>query len=384
MKKTLFIKNAAIMTSTGTILRIAGIFFKVWLAAAVGSEGIGLYHIVFSLYTLAATFASSGITVAVTRLIADEMAIGNKQGVARILRKAMTVSLIIALITFIILLFGSDFMSAKILGDARAALSVSFFAFSLPFMAISSVIKGYFAARRKAGANSGAVLLEQALRILLCLFLVKRFSRLGVGGAVAGVMAGDSLAEIAACIFILFLFRADFKRLKEGEECSSFTGYRQLLRIAVPITAGRYATSLLRTAENISVPKALMKAGGDYAKGLSLFGAIKGMALPVLFFPSSVLNAFSSLLVPEMSEALARHRPELIKHSVSRVLKTTWLIGIVFGCIFFFAGERIGSFLYSDSASGELIHILAPLVPLMYLDSICDGILKGIDKQLFT
>ena len=49
LKKTLFIKNAAIMTSTGTILRIAGIFFKVWLAAAVGSEGIGLYHIVFSL-----------------------------------------------------------------------------------------------------------------------------------------------------------------------------------------------------------------------------------------------------------------------------------------------------------------------------------------------
>jgi stage V sporulation protein B len=66
------------------------------------------------------------------------------------------------------------------------------------------------------------------------------------------------------------------------------------------------------------------------------------------------------------------------------VLKITWLLGVIFGGIFFFAGERIGILVYRDNDSGFLIKILAPLVPLMYLDSISDGILKGLDQQIFT
>ena len=42
MKKTVFIKNAAILTASSLLLRFAGIIFKVWLASFIGSEGIGL------------------------------------------------------------------------------------------------------------------------------------------------------------------------------------------------------------------------------------------------------------------------------------------------------------------------------------------------------
>ncbi|MEE0840527.1 MAG: oligosaccharide flippase family protein [Acutalibacteraceae bacterium] len=384
MKKTLFIKNAVILTVTGTLLRFLGIIFKVWLAGAVGSEGIGLYHIVFSLYTLAATFASSGITVAVTRLCADEQAVGSKRGLHLIIRKATVTALTVATLTFIILILGANFISAKLLSDSRASLSVCVFAFSLPFMAVSSVVKGYFAARRQVWANSAAVLLEQIVRIVFCFAFVKKLSVYGIGGAVAGVMAGDTLAEIISCVFIFILYNSDIKRVAGTGESSNFSRYSQLLRIAAPITAGRYAVSLLRTVENILVPKTLTKAGGDYSASLSIFGALKGMALPVLFFPSSLLNAFSSLLIPEMSEALIKKQPRIIKSSVSKALKTTWLMGVIFACIFFFCGKKIGAFIYSDSDSGFLIHILAPLVPLMYLDSISDGILKGLDRQVFT
>ncbi|MEE1055002.1 MAG: oligosaccharide flippase family protein, partial [Acutalibacteraceae bacterium] len=80
MKKTLFIKNALILTVSSLILRFVGIIFKVWLAKLIGSEGIGLYQLVFSVYMLASTFAASGICTAVTRLIAEELAVGTKKG----------------------------------------------------------------------------------------------------------------------------------------------------------------------------------------------------------------------------------------------------------------------------------------------------------------
>ena len=132
------------------------------------------------------------------------------------------------------------------------------------------------------------------------------------------------------------------------------------------------------------VPKNLAKFGGATDMALSQFGMIKGMALPILFFPSTILNSVSTLLIPEISEAVARNRNAIIKESTGKVLKLTSLIGFLFGAIFFVCGERIGYLLYSDQSVGFLLKALSPIVPLMYLDSISDGILKGLDQQIFT
>ncbi len=384
MKKTLFIKNAAILTITGLILRFLGIIFKIWLAGKVSAEGIGLYHLVFSVYTFLATFASSGITVAVTRLCANELALGNKNGLLSIVQKSNAVVLLISFISFFATLLGSEFIALKIIGDARSEESIAILGFSLPFMAISAVLKGYFTARRKISTNSIAVLLEQAVRIILCLYFVGLFSEKGIGMSVAGVILGDTIAEVCSCIFSLICYRIDIKRVKCGGEHPLFCKTKEILRISSPITLGRYLTGLLRTAENIIMPKALFKAGGEYSHSLSLFGSLKGMALPLLFFPSTILNAFSTLLIPEMSEALVKKQPKIIRKDVERSLKITLIIGIIFGGIFFFGGERIGNLIYSDADSGYLIKVLAPLTPLMYCDFISDGILKGLDKQNFT
>ncbi len=384
MRKTLFIKNALILTATGLILRFLGIIFKVWLAAGVGSEGIGLYHLVFSVYTFTATFASGGITIAVTKLCAREITTGSREGLYKILRRATAIVLAIALVTFAVVLFSSEFIALRLINDIRSEESLAIMAFSLPFMGISAVLKGYFVARRKVGVNSAAVLLEQAVRIGLCLYFVKAFAPMGLGMAVAGVLLGDTVAEIVSCVFTVICFKADLKKVEITGSREEFYSVKQILGISTPITAGRYGTSLLRTAENILMPKALSKFGGNFSHSLSLFGSLKGMALPLLFFPASLLSAFSSLLIPEISEAMAKKQPKIIKRSIEASLKLTLIMGFIAGGIFFFAGERLGSFIYGDRDCGYLIALLAPLTPIMYCDSMCDGILKGLDQQLFT
>ncbi|MBE6739544.1 MAG: hypothetical protein E7565_04415 [Ruminococcaceae bacterium] len=384
MRKTLFIKNAAILTVTGLILRFLGIIFKIWLAGRIGAEGIGLYHLVFSVYTLLATFASSGITVAVTRLCVNEITLGSKDGLLRIIRRSNAIVLLISFFSLLITLFGSEFIALRIIEDVRSEESLAILGFSLPFMAVSAVLKGYFTARRKIGTNSAAVLLEQVVRIVLCLYFVGIFSKKGIGMSVAGVILGDTVAEMSSCIFSFICYLFDVKKVKCGGVSPLFYSTKEILRISSPITLGRYITSLLRTAENILMPKALHKAGGLYSRSLSLFGSLKGMALPVLFFPSTVLNAFSTLLIPEMSEALIKKQPKIIRKDVERSMKLTLIIGIIFGGIFFFGGTRIGNLIYSDADSGYLIRVLAPLTPLMYCDFISDGILKGLDQQNFT
>ena len=111
---------------------------------------------------------------------------------------------------------------------------------------------------------------------------------------------------------------------------------------------------------------------------------IKGMALPILFFPSTLLNSISTLLIPEMSEAAAKGRNGLVKSATRNILKLTAVMSFVFAAVFFVGGREIGLLIYKSEEVGELLRALSPIVPLMYLDSVSDGILKGLDQQAFS
>ncbi len=385
MKKTIFIKNALILTVSSLILRFAGIIFKVWLAQKIGSEGIGLYQLVFSVYVLASTFAISGTSTAVTRLVSEELALDNTKGALKILRRAIEISLIIAFLSVAVLLLGANYISELILGDIRTLPALKILPLSLPFIGVTSCIRGYFISRRKVTPNALSQIFEQAVRIILILFLVNKFWSMGLAACCFAVILGDIIAEILACLYLYVNFLFDKRRLNsKSAENRKVPIFRRILHISVPITLGRYLNTGLRTAENILVPKNLSKYPKSSQSALSQFGMIKGMALPILFFPSAMLNAVSTLLIPEISEAVALNRKAIVKNTCERIFKITSLVGIIFGAIFGIIGKEIGWIIYKSADVGMLIVALSPIVPLMYLDSICDGILKGLDQQSFT
>ena len=381
--KVIFIKNALLLTAAGLIIRFLGLVFRVWMASAVGAEAMGLYSQVFSFYMLASAFAQTGINTAVCRLTSEELARGNYGGVKTILKRCVAVTLLIALGSAAVIYFGADFIAAKIIGDVRASLSLKVLTLSLPFMGVSSCLKGYFIARKKASPASSSQIFEQLARIALVFFLVTKTAGRGIAYSCRAVVLGDSLAEVLSCIFMYISYNAD-----KGRHLSninhSILGYsvlRKLFHIAAPITAGRYLNSALRTVENVIVPKNLEKAGLGSSDALSIFGVIKGMALPLIFFPATFLNAMSTLLIPEMSEAAAGGRALKVKYTAERCIHITLLAAFPLSIIFFYAAAPLGTLFYKEAAAGEIIRLLSPIVPLMYLDSVCDGLLKGLDEQ---
>ena len=385
ISKVVFIKNALILTVSSLIIRFIGMFFRIWLAGAVGSEGMGLYTQIFSFYVLASAFASTGINTAVTRLVSEELANGNPKGVRKILTKCVIVTLFVALCSAVIIFFGADFISERLIGDPRATEAIKTLTFSLPFMGLSSCLKGYFIARKKSGPGGSAQIFEQLARIGIIVFIFSRRAASGIGEACRWVILGDGLAEVCSFLYIYLAFLFD-KRKNLPKRVGSSPPYSvlsKLRHIALPITVGRYLNSILRTAESLLVPKKLCESGLSSADALSVFGVIKGMALPLIFFPASFLSALSTLLIPEMSEAAARNQTYKVKYTVSRSIGITLITALPIAVIFFYAGRELGGIFYHDPDSGEMIKLLAPIIPLMYLDSVCDGLLKGLDQQVF-
>lgn len=381
--KVIFIKNALMLTVTGLIIRFLGMVFRVWLAGAVGAEGMGLYSQVFSVYMLASAFASTGINTAVTRMVSEELSIGRFGAVKSVLKRCIAVTAVIALTSAAVIFFGSEFIANTVIGDYRAAPSLRALTPSLLFMGVSSCFKGYFIARKNAAPSSSSQIFEQLSRIVLIFILVGKTAEKGIIYSCRAVVLGDTLAEVLSCVFMYIWYNVDKYNILSNSknERPSFSVLAKLRHIALPITAGRYANSLLRTCENVLVPRCLEKSGMTGESALSAFGVIKGMALPLIFFPASFLNAMSTLLIPEMSEAAVRGWGLKVKYTAEKCIHITLIASFPISIIFFFLSSRLGELFYKDALSGEVIRLLSPIIPLMYMDSVCDGLLKGLDEQ---
>ena len=384
-RHSVFLKNTVILTVTSLVLRTIGIFFRIYMSNKIGAEGMGLYQLIVSIYVLGSTFATSGISTAVTRLVADELARGAASSVRRILRRSILLSLILGVASTAIIYGGAELISVYWIKDIRATPALRVLAFSLPSMGISSCLRGYFTARRRVAVSSRAQLVEQFVRIIIVVLLLNRFAVFGISVACMAVMIGDTVAEWVACGCIALGYGIDRRRLKKEfntRHAAPITSVvRRVLTIAVPITAGRYLNSILRTIENILVPNSIAQYCGSQERGLSQFGALKGMALPLIFFPASFLSAMATLLIPEISAANALNQQERIHSAVEKSLRITLLSSILIGAVFTVFSRELGLLLYGSTEVGVYLRVLAPLTPIMYTESIVDGMLKGLNQQ---
>ena len=55
-------------------MRTIGMFFNVYISNKIGTEAIGIYQLIMSVYMFAITLANSGINLATTRIVSEQQA----------------------------------------------------------------------------------------------------------------------------------------------------------------------------------------------------------------------------------------------------------------------------------------------------------------------
>ena len=383
-QKHQFVKNTAVLTATSLLLRGAGMFFSIYITAIIGAEGIGLYQLIISVYVLVSGFASSGIVVAVTRMTTDELALGSRKSAQTVLSKCLLVSVTMGLISAALTAGLAPLIGGQWISDVRAVPAVRMMALALPFMSISCCLRGYFLARRRVAVQSGGQILEQTARIALSLALLARMAPMGITYSCLAIMIADAASEGLGCLFLVGGYFVDRRKVPDGNPlrlAPPYRPYRQIWNIAGPITASHYLTTLLRTIESILVPDCLARFILSRARALEMFGLLRGMALPLIFFPSTFLNALTALLVPELSEAQATGNAKRTEMVVGRSLRITFLLAMPAAGVFLLYADQLGMLVYKREDLGWLLRSLAPLMPLMYAESMVAGILRGLGEQ---
>ena len=383
MQRQSYVRNAAILTATGLLLRAIGMFFRVYIAARIGAEGMGVYQLIYTVYTLAVTLATAGLSVAATRICAQLFA-GDRPGAAR---RAMQTMLGLGCglgVLAGVMLYGGAPLAARLwLNDDRALLPLRILAPSLPFMAMSAVWRGYFMAVREVRPNSIAQLFEQVVRIAVVAISLHAVDPQNITASCGAVVLGNTISEASSWALMGMFYRVSCRELPREKKAVEGL-WRQLWQMLAPICANQYLTSALRSVENVMVPACLAAFTLSRETALSQYGALKGMAMPVLFFPFSFLGTLSTLLMPEITEAYVQGRRQALRYLVNRVLLLTLSLSILAGGLYTVFAYDIAQVLYQSSEIGFYIAVLGPLTPFMYLESMVDGILKGLNEQLAT
>lgn len=376
------------MTAFSLAVKISGVFLRLFLSSRIGSAGMGLYQLIMSVYTMFSTFATAGITVSVSRLAAEK-SVRSFSDAKQLLRNSFVLSVGMSLVFTLLMFFGSDFMAETFLREKGAGKALSVLALSMPFMAASACFKGWFIANSKIVVTSLSSLIEQAAKIAVIAFTLNVFmsETNDISVLCTGIVFGVASSEIFSFLWLFFSYFAQNRKSRDRFLRPSETkkdSMRSLLKVSVPVGLSVWVTSLLHTAEQLLIPSVLEKCSGDRAIALSSFGMIRGMVIPILFFPFAFLSSLVSVFTPDISRLNMKENKDERDRQISLIMSFSIMFSIAASGIFFFFPSEIGNAFYRGENTEKAIKILSAVTPFMYIETISDGMLKAIGEQTRT
>ena len=176
---------------------------------------------------------------------------------------------------------------------------------------------------------------------MITLCFVLKFAKLGVTEGTIALCISISLTEIS--VFIVALLQYVFDKRKYFKNSRFEENHiSEVSKMALPLAVSAYIRSALLTLEHILIPKRLRDRGDNQRDALASYGVLHGMALPMLLYPIAPLSSFSSLLVPEFAESLARGEKARMQRMANEAINTTLTSSIAAAVLLSLFSEEIG------------------------------------------
>lgn len=310
-----FLLNSVLLTLSSIIFRALGIFLTSYITKKVGKETLGLFSLVMSVYIFGITLGNFGMNLASTRLVSEELAIGNIEGVKKIAKRCIFLSFCLGTMAGSIFLVFSNFIVKFCLHNKVEKNVVYLISMALPFISMSSAISGYFIAVRRVHKSSITQFFEQVIKIAVTAFALNLFLPNAPEYACFSLILGDLISEIFSFLCNYILYARDSKIYKTSYSTSHAPNYynRQIFKIALPVAVTSFIRSGLATLKQILIPISFEKSALDCKTALSIYGEINGMSMPIVVFPNVIFSSISSLFVPEFASYNAQGRHKQIR-----------------------------------------------------------------------
>lgn len=374
------LKNTLLLAAGSILLRVIGICFQAFLASKVGAKELGIFGVISSVGVVFATISISGVRFSVTRLAAERMSCGDGHP-RSLMRCAFLYCAVFGFLSGMILYVGAPLFSRVWVMDASATAPLRVMALSMPLISFGAAAEGYFTAKQKVMRLVLVETFSQIVRIIFVAGAFKVFFERGINASLilaAGALVGESFLSLM--MLILYFVETRGKEEKRADK----SPFPRLVKTALPLAVSAYMRTGLSSLGQIIIPRGLKKSGMGSAGAFTAYGVIAQMALPVIMFPSALLSALGEILVPRLTNAQVMGQKIGISYIVNRALRIGLIFSFGVAGIMLFYSSALGETIYKNPEVGRYIRLFAPLVPVVYIDCVTDGCLKGLNQQLHS
>lgn len=378
-----FIFNTSFLIITSLIFRGIDIYFTGYVSKKIGTEQMGLFGLIMSVYLFGITLATSGINLAVTRVISEELALDNQGGIKKVMKKCLYITLITSIFTSLIFWVNTDFIIKNCLHDKVSSSVIHLICLALPLIAMSSAISGYFAGVRRIYKNAIGQFIEHICKVIITAIIINIYLPYGIDYACFALILGDLISELISFCYIYIVYLLDKRKYASSLELAKHNNYAyKIIRISIPIAVTSYIRSGLSTFKQLIIPFSLEKSGINSKESLSKYGIINGMALPVIMFPDILVKSFASLLIPEFARYHAKKDYKKARKMTTILLFLISSAAITLSLTLFIFSDFLAKLIYKDIMVSYYIKLLSPLATFIYIDTVVDSILRGLDAQV--
>lgn len=372
--KNVFIKSVILLIIGGFISKIASMIKKIILARYLGTEGMGVVSLVMPSFVLFMTLAQLGLPTAVSKLVAEDTK-NNKN----LVFSSAVIALIFNIIVMMFVIFSSKFIACTLLNEPRCTLAIVAIGLVIPFVSVSSILRGYFFGKQKMFPHVLSCSLEDIIRLTILILGLPYFLNISLEAAVAYTILVNMASEFTS-ILVLFLFLPKGFKLSKEDFYINKKNAKETFAIGIPTTIGRLIGSFGSFLEPIILTFVLIKCGYSNSYIVNEYGILNGFIMPLIMLPSFFTMAISQALIPNISKSYSRGNKIYVKKRIYLAIIISLMVGLPVTFIFIFIPEIPLKFIYNTTVGISYIKVLAPLFIFHYIQNPLNSALQAMGK----
>ena len=388
-QKRSFVRGAAILGLAGLVCKVIGALFRIPLYNLL-EDGMAYYEAVYPYYSWLLVVSSAGIPTAISRMVAERVAMGDHAGARRVFRRAQALLVGIGLVTTLIMFFGAGWFASLVEVGEGVVLSFRALAPALLFVSVMCAYRGYLQGLQCMSGTAVSQLVEQVVKLVAGLFFAAKLLPMGLEYAAMGALLGISLSELLA-LAVIALFYVRRRRMLPDMAAARAAAQeegviRSLLAIAVPVTIGASIMPMTGIIDSVLIVSTLRDIGFSDAEANLRYVALRTNVTTVINMPAVLTTSLAMSLVPAVSAARRRHSIGSVRSISVTAIKLSMIVGLPCAAGLFVLSEQVIDFLYDITPdrlaiAASLMRISSVGVVFLSLVQTLTGVIQGLGKQ---
>ena len=369
IKDNTFLKSTLILLFGGILGKLVGFVIRIIITRNLSTSTIGDYSLLGPSTSLLSVIAIFSYSNAISKYISESSS-RTKSLFVSIIPTSILINLII--IVFVIV-FGR-FLSINLLKEEILYYPIVSISLTMPFISVSSIMKGYFWGKQNMTPYMLSNFIEQIVRLLLIVFFLNRFNSQEY--ILCFLILINIIGEISSQIVMMLYF----PKVKLNNIRIDLNEVKKVYRYCIPATFSKILGSISYFLEPIIITNILLYVG--YSKDFITYeyGILNAYSLSLLLMPQFFIQNMSTSLIPELSKNYSLNNIEICKKRINQILLFSSFIGVISTIIISLFPKFFLNILYNTSKGIDYIKLLSPFMILFYIESPLINALNALGK----